>query len=176
MAIAKYRFNDRELKELLSTIVVLIDTREQKNKHITDYFDKQNIIYKSLKQDYGDYSVMLPKNEVLGILRDMFFPVSIERKNSINELAGTIKERTRFENELIRSQKSEFVLLVEDQNGYEKIIKGDYRSEYNPKAMLASLKAFETRYNFNTVFINRIAAGNFIYHHFYYYVREFLKS
>lgn len=156
--------------------MVLIDTREQKNKHITDYFDKQNIIYKSLKQDYGDYSVMLPKNEALGILRDMFFPVSIERKNSVNELASTIKERTRFENELIRSQKSEFVLLVEDQNGYEKIIKGDYRSEYNPKAMLASLKAFETRYNFNTVFINRIAVGNFIYHHFYYYVREFLKS
>lgn len=105
----------------------------------------------------------------------MFFPVAIERKNSVDELAQTIKERTRFENELIRSQASKFLLLVEDNKGYENIIKGNYRSEYQAKALLASLKAFEIRYNFQCVFITPNTAGNYIYHHFYYYVREALK-
>jgi hypothetical protein len=69
-------------------------------------------------------------------------------------LAATIKERNRFENELIRAQHSPFVLMVEDSDGYEKIIKGAYRSQYCAKALLGSLKSFETRYSFQTVFIS----------------------
>lgn len=175
LAIARYRFNDRELKELLDSIVILTDTREQKNDHIISYFDDKGIKHKRRKLDHGDYGVYLPANIELGIMRDMLFPVAIERKNSVDELAGTIRERTRFENELIRSQASNFMVLVEDEKGYENIIKGNYRSEYQARALLASLKAFEIRYNFRSVFIAPITAGNYIYHHLYYYVREALK-
>lgn len=175
LATAKYRFNDRELKELLSSIVILTDTREQKNDHITNYFQNKGVHYERKKLDYGDYGVYLPANTKLGIFRDMFFLVAIERKNSVDELASTIRERTRFENELIRSQASKFLLLVEDNEGYENIIKGNYRSQYQAKALLASLKAFEIRYNFQSVFITPNTAGNYIYHHLYYYVREALK-
>jgi len=170
-----YRYTDAELKQLLNTLVVVIDTREKSNEHITDYLDKKKIAYKHLKLDHGDYSIMLPANEELGIIRDIYFPIAIERKNSIDELASTIKQRTRFENELIRSQRSDFMLLVEDEQGYENIIKGNYRSRYNPYSFLASVKAFETRYNFMSVFVSKITAGNYIYHHLYYYVRELLR-
>jgi ERCC4-type nuclease len=175
-AIQLYRYTDKEMAELLSTITVLVDTREQKNEHIIQYFDSKKINHKSLKLDAGDYSVKLPKNEELGITRDIYFPVVIERKNSVDELVQTIKERTRFENELIRGQKLGFLLMIEDPNGYENMILGNYQSQYEPKAFLASLKSFEARYGFTTVFIPKKAAGNYLYHHFYYHVRNYLKG
>lgn len=176
MITALYRYSDKEIAELLKTITILVDTREQKNEHITQYFDSKGIAYKSHKQDTGDYSVMLPKNQELGIYRDTFFPCAVERKNSVDELAQTIKERTRFENELIRGQKLKFLLMVEDPNGYENLILGKYQSQFEAKALLGSLKSFEARYNFATVFIPKKAAGNYLYHHFYYQVRNYLKG
>lgn len=172
---AKYSYSETELKELLKSIVIITDTREQKNAHITDYFEARKINYERKKLDYGDYSVYLPMNIELGIMRDVTFPVAIERKNSVDELASTIKKRTRFENELIRAQKSKFMLLIEDSEGYENIVKGNYRSNYNAKSLLGSLKTFEMRYNFKSVFISPIAVGNYIYHEMYYYVMESLK-
>lgn len=173
-ASAKYRYTDKELKELLSSLVILIDTREQQNGHIIDYFEVNRIPFKSRKMDFGDYGVHLPANQKLGVMLDMHFPIAIERKNSVDELASTIKERTRFENELIRSQKSNFTVLIEDAAGYENLIRGKYRSQYEAKALLASLKAFEARYGFTSVFVSPATSGNYIYHHLYYYVREHL--
>ena len=171
----KYSFTDKELKELLDSMVILVDTREQKNIHILKYFDSHKIPYKERKLDYGDYSAYLPENEGLGIHRDIFLTAAIERKNSIDELASSIKERTRFENELIRAKDFPFVLLVEDSEGYEKIVRGTYRSQYKAKALLGSLKSFETRYSFQTVFISPKTAGNYLYYHFYYLFRNMLK-
>lgn len=168
----KYQYTDKELKELLSSFVMLIDTREQQNEHITSYLDEKGVNYESRKLDHGDYGAYLPANIELGIMRDIYFPIYIERKNSIDELASTIRERTRFENELIRAQHSNFLLLVEDDKGYENLIHGRYRSKYNARALLGSLKAFEARYNFNTVFVSRQMTPNYIYHHLYYGVRE----
>jgi ERCC4-type nuclease len=170
----KYSFTETEVKKLLSSIVILVDTREQENKHIIDYFDTKKIPHEEKKLDYGDYSAYLPKNEEFGIYRDLYLPAAIERKNSVDELVSTIKDRTRFENELIRAQRFPFLILVEDADGYEKIIKGDYRSEYAARSLLASLKAFEARYGFSTVFVAPRAAGNFIYHHLYYMIRNVL--
>ncbi|MEH7440469.1 ERCC4 domain-containing protein [Neobacillus drentensis] len=176
MIAALYKYTDKEITELLKTITILVDTREQKNEHIIQYFEAKGIAYKSHKEDTGDYSVMLPKNEGLGIYRDTYFPVAVERKNSVDELAQTIKERTRFENELIRGQRLKFILMVEDPNGYENLILGNYQSQFEPKALLGSLKSFETRYGFSTVFIPKKAAGNYIFHHLYYHVRNYLKQ
>ena len=176
MMLTKYRYTDTEIKELLQTIVIIVDTREQANEHILNYFDSKKVQHISRKLEYGDYSAYLPRNEKYGIMRNIHFDISIERKNSVDELASTIKERTRFENELIRSQKSRFQLVVEDAAGYKKIIYGEYRSKYDAKALLASLKAFEARYNFNTVFIQKELLGNYIYHEFYYMIREYLKA
>jgi ERCC4-type nuclease len=175
-ALDLYQYTDKELKELLSTLTVLIDTREQENHHITNYFDSKKILYKSKKNDTADYAAMIPKNAELGIARDIYLPVAIERKNSVDELASSIKDRSRFENELIRSQKLTFTMIVEDPNGYENIILGKYRSQYEPKSLLASLKTFESRYGFATVFIPKIASGNYIYHHLYYQARTLLKG
>lgn len=123
-----YRFTNKELEELLRSIVLLIDSREQQNDHIVQYFKDKGIPYKKTKLDCGDYGVMLPANPNLGIAMELFFPVVIERKNSIDELAATFRERDRFEHELARSQKLRFLPIIEDEQGYRNILKGRYKS------------------------------------------------
>lgn len=175
----KYRFTKTEIEKLLeNNLVIIVDTREQENKHILDYFDKKKIHYEVKKLDAGDYSVKLTANEELKLFREIYFPVTIEKKNSIDELAQSFKDRTRFENEFIRATGAgiKIFLLIEDGQGYENIIKGNYRSQYEPKALLASLKAFESRYNIHTAFIDKKYSGNFIYHTLKYYLYEYLKS
>jgi ERCC4-type nuclease len=169
-----YKYTDKEMKELLRSITVLVDTREQQHQHILDYFDSKKIPYKFIKIEVGDYAVSLPANPELGIIRDMYFPIAVERKNSVDELVQSIKNRVRFENELIRSKEIKFILMVEDT--YENLVVGNYRSQYNPRALLASLKTFEARYGFTTVFVPRKFTGNYVFHHLYYHVRNCLKG
>ncbi|WP_369354296.1 ERCC4 domain-containing protein [Lysinibacillus capsici] len=172
--LATFKYTDTELKKLLASMIVLVDTREQVNKHIINYFQLHNIPYTAIKLDTGDYSAMLPQNFELGIYRDTSFPFTVERKNSIDELASSIKEE-RFEHELIRSQKAHFTLLIE--GSYSDLVNGNYRSQYNPKALLARIKTFEACYRFSTTFLNdRQLSGNWIYNHLYYHVRAALKG
>lgn len=171
-----YQFTDTEIKKLLKTLIVIVDTREQQNEHIINYLVKKDVPYKIKKLDHGDYSAFLPADESLGLPRPLHFDIAIERKNGIDELAASVKDRNRFENEFYRARDARFTLMVEDANGYEDIIMHRYRSQYEPKALLASLKTFEARYGFTTAFIKKELAGNFIYHHLYYFVRDALKE
>src|SRR5437764_8495291 len=99
----RYNYSQKEIDSILKSMVIVVDSREQKNKHITNYFEAQKIIYMSRALKTGDYSAFIPKNEELGITRDIHLQATVERKNSIDELAQSITDRSRFENELIRA-------------------------------------------------------------------------
>jgi len=173
-----YYYTKSEMKELLKSMVVLIDTREQKNTHIRGYFDKNCIEHKSRKLEFGDYSFMIPANKRLGIQKDIYFAddIAVERKANLTELSNNFThDRTQFENELIRSTGSRMTLLIENANGYRDIINHNYNTQYNPKAFLATLHSFKHRYNLNVMFISPGLSGNFIYQCFYYWLREYLK-
>jgi ERCC4-type nuclease len=175
----KYQYTDKELKELLDSVVILIDTRENQWKHIDDYFIRKKIPYKGQKLDFGDYSAMLPACPELGIQRDMYFTndIVIERKASLDELAGNLtKDRIRFESELIRAYKSKLFLMVENPNGYSDIVSHKYRSQYEPKSFIGTLFTFQSRYNINTHFTSKELAGFFIAQTLLYHVRERLKG
>lgn len=175
--IGQYHYTDGELKTLLKSLTVIIDTREQENYHITEYLDKKKIPYKEQKLDFGDYSFMIPANTELGIMRDVYFTNSIviERKNSLEELSGNLTgDRARFEAELIRSAGSRIILMIENAS-YADIVGHRYNTQYEPKSFLATLKTYEVRHNLNINFISQACSGNFIYHTFYYYLREYLK-
>lgn len=176
MSVIHYRYSDKELKTILDTLEIVVDTREKKNQHVLDYFRKKDVPFKFKTMKTGDYSAMIPANPEMGITRDIYLTAALERKNGVDELVESIKDRTRFENELIRASKNPFVLIVEDLEGYQKILNGMYRSKYEPKSLLGSLKTFEVRYNFSTVFISPATTGNYIYHHFLYMMRELLKG
>ncbi|PFY28799.1 nuclease, partial [Bacillus toyonensis] len=97
-----YRYSESELKIILSTLEIIVDTREQKNQHVLDYFRKKKVPFKIRGMKTCDYSAMIPKNLEMGLTRDIYLTAGVERKNGIDELVESIKNRTRFENELIR--------------------------------------------------------------------------
>ena len=173
-----YNYTNKEIQQLLNSIVILTDTREKKNDHIIKYLDKQSINYKSKALDYGDYSFYLSENEEAGIVRDIYFndEIVIERKRSLNELSSNLTHgRTQFENELIRSSNCKLILLIENVKGYQNIIKHNYRTEYKPKSYIGTIHTFRHRYNIETIFIDPAFSGNFIYYTMYYWLREYLK-
>ncbi len=85
-------------------------------------------------------------------------------------------KRSAFENELIRAQGSPFTLLVEDKEAYGKLLKGEYISRYNPLALLGTLNTFKAKYNFEIVYLDNKYSGNWIYYHFYYQAKHYLKT
>ena len=177
----KYRFTETEVKKLLKNLVIVIDTREQKNQWITKYLDKKKIRYKVQKVDEGDYGCYIESNDdtkPLGVLRNWYFTdnVVVERKNSVDELVGSIKDRDRFEDEFNRAiaKGIKIFMIVEDANGYENIINGNYRSQYLPQSFNASLETFISRYKLDVNFIDKKYTAYKIYNIMKYHVRDIL--
>lgn len=170
----RYHFTDTEVKKLLDSMVILVDTREQENGHLLSYFDKKKIPHEKKALSTADYSCKIPKNDELGISRDIYFTDSImvERKASLDELAGNLtKDRTRFESELIRAKGANIALMIENAT-YADLVMGRYRSEYNAKSFVATLATYSARYGLDVNFVEKELAGNWIYHRLYYAVRE----
>ncbi|EEM37935.1 hypothetical protein bthur0004_62340 [Bacillus thuringiensis serovar sotto str. T04001] len=121
---------------------------------------------------------MVPKNEELGISRDIYLNSFIERKNGVDEITGNLQKDTQqaFINELIRAQESKFVLFVEEPDFDEKIAKGMYRSRYDPKALKGRLESLKAKYNFEIVPMSKNMIGHNIYHRFYYQAKYYLKT
>ena len=173
-----YKFTDKEIKEIMKGFQIVIDTREKSNQLILDYFVDKDIDYIFEKIDTGDYKCKIKAIPELGIMRDLYIPGVVEKKNSLDEIIGNLQKNTQtaFINELIRGQEEPFVILIEDAIGYTKLINGNYISSYNPKSLLGRLNSLKARYGFEYVFVEKRCAGNWIYHHLYYYAIEFLKK
>ncbi|MDY5910610.1 MAG: ERCC4 domain-containing protein [Inconstantimicrobium porci] len=153
MSKIRYKFKDKEIANIRKNLVVLIDTREQRNEHIKEFFEKKNINFKIHKLDYGDYSIMIPKNAIEGLTRDVYFDrdIVIERKASIDELVGNLKDdATRIRTELAHINKYNIkcYLFVEDYLFDKHIREGNDRSQYTPKTLYKRLKKqIEARYS-----------------------------
>lgn len=119
----RYKFTDKELKEILDKMVVIIDTRENANQHITQWFDKYKKPYISQKLDYGDYSCYIPKGSFEGQQRDIFFTddIVIERKFCIDELAMNLKDNKTNINEITQE-----IIDLLGKEYLQKVLKTDY--------------------------------------------------
>ncbi|MFW2500439.1 ERCC4 domain-containing protein [Clostridium diolis] len=179
----KLRFSDSEIKKLLKeNFMILYDTREQVNDHILSWFDTKKIPYKRQVINEGDYTAIITARPDMGIARDLYFKVGVERKNSVDELAGNLAEKTdtrddmRLERELIRAKMKgiKMFLVIEDPNGLNNIINGNYRSQYKAKAFVGKLSSLQDKYIQNTVFTSNLDTGYHIFRILYYAVRNFL--
>ena len=85
--------------------MIICDTRERKNQHILDYFDRHNIEYEIRKLDTADY------------WNDENPNVLIDRKQNLNEVAQNLcsVDSSRFWREIRRSysEKKKMIILVE---------------------------------------------------------------
>ena len=172
-----YRYTDTELKKLLKSMTIVVDTREQNNNSITDYFTSKKIPFVTHKLDYGDYTCYLPADLELGIIRDTYIDCYVERKNGLSEISGNLtSDRSRLEEEFQRAKGKRLILMIEESAGLEKIIEHKYNTEYNEKSFLASLFTFAHRYGIDMHFIDKKYSGMFIYLQMYYAIREALKA
>lgn len=160
-------------------MIIICDTREHdgKNDHILKYFDSKGVSWKKHKLDYGDYSFMVPKNEELGIIRDLWFDrnIVIERKASLDEFAkNCTTERDRIKKEFAQAPKNK-VLVIENAS-YSDMINGNYRSDYSAKSYYGTIHSFWHEYGLPVVFMPDPAyTGVFIRGYFQYYLRGLIK-
>ena len=180
-----FKFTETEIKKLLKeNLVIIFDTREQQNLHILDYFDLKKINYKKQKIDEGDYTAIITKCPKMGIYRDLYFPIGVERKNSVDELAGNLAEEkdTRDDLRLIRELRRakekgiKMFLVIEDEHGRKNIKTGNYRSLYKPVSFMARLRSLQDQFLNGTVFVNKNDSGEEIFGILKYSVRNFLKE
>lgn len=174
--LVRVNFKKNEIDKILKNAVILVDTREQENLHILEYFKKKKIDYRIEKLDYADYSICLPKSEYLDKEIYLNNIISIERKGSLEELSCNFtKDRARLEEEFQRSKGKIFLLI---ENGtFEDIVEHNYKTDFKPNSYVGTLKSFEARYGFSTDFVkNKEKSGEFIYKTLMYHAREYLKK
>lgn len=171
-----FKYTDTEIKEILSSMVIIVDSREQVNSHITDWFDKKKIAYVIKKLDFADYSCFIPSNEKLSIPRDIYFDksIAIERKGSLDELIGNFSERDRIQDEFLRST-GKIHLVIEDAE-YSDIYDGNYKSKYASKSATGTLHSMSDKYGFNFIFLNKEYTAKYIFCTLYYHIRNIIKS
>ena len=88
-------------------MIIFTDTREQKNKHILDYFDKVGISHSRQTVNAGDY--FNPGNPL----------VAVERKANLQEVCGNLCQgKARFYREFDRAKAAgvKLTLLIEQGN------------------------------------------------------------
>lgn len=149
-------YTDKQYKELVSNMVILRTNNEQKNEHIIADFDKKGIKHEGRSLETGDYCFKILANPELGVLKDWWFvdELCIERKNSVDELAGCMKD-IAFHNEIRRMSKIKNAYILVENDRIDDIIAGNYLSQYNANAMLRTLLKWEQKYGIRTIFVKR---------------------
>lgn len=113
---------------------VVIDTREQAPLRFTNLASVPGTLTS------GDYAPL-----------GLDYIAAIERKSAADLVASVTHERDRFERELSRLRGLHFARVIVTASR-ESIAAGAYRSNANPRAVLASCDTFEVRYGVPFVF------------------------
>lgn len=83
-----------EKEKFIKNVVVICDTREQKNNHILSAFDGLGVKHEERKMHFGDYSFICGDD-------DFTLSCVVERKANLNEVWQNITaDRARFEKEI----------------------------------------------------------------------------
>lgn len=164
------RLTDMDLfdqKQILTTISIIVDTREQPTKRAERRYTSFGVPYQRAVLDYGDYTynAIMPDGTPLYDVNQRVIPhFVIERKESLDELAQCFtRDRERFKREFERAKEhgARIVLIVENAS-FENLINGRYRSKFHPKAFLASVMAYMVRYNMGLLFCKEETSGTLI--------------
>ncbi len=157
-------------------MVILVDSREQQTDESKRRYAQFTVPFERTHIPTGDYSAKFQLPD--GTWFDLSDRVVVERKNSIDELAMCFgSERGRFEREFERCKESlvRMWLLIEGAS-FEKIFDHKYRSRYKPKSLMASILAWQARYNVRIIMCDKSASGLLIQDILFYEGREALMG
>lgn len=162
----KYYYTEKKVKELVSNMVILHDSREQTSDHILNYFDKHNISHEKRALKTGDYSFKIKACPELGFPIDTYFTdeLCIERKNSIEEIAGNVSEKDdRFLKELNRMINIQDCYILIENDRIDDILEHNYDTKLNEISLLRTLLTTQKRSNFYLNFVKKENMGQMIY-------------
>ena len=102
---------------------------------------------------------------------------SIDKMN-LDELAGCFtRGRDRFQREFERAaDHSCRVFLLCENGSIEKIMRHEYRSRFNPDAFLASIIAWNIRYDMQLIFCTQLTTGRMIREILYRDIKERIEQ
>lgn len=144
--------NPFELEQTLSTMVLIVDSREKPTAQAKERWSAFGCPYRIEGLPFGDYTAefTLPNGQTVSFADKVVF----ERKMSIDEICGNFcQNRKRFirEFERIKTAWAKVYILIENGT-WEKAYSGQYRSQMQPQALIASLTAWMARYNAHVLF------------------------
>ena len=153
--------------DLLSTFEIICDTREQMTARAEQRYKSFEVNYSRGTLSYGDYCGNITFRDGRK-LYDASHTISakcvVERKMNLDELAQCFtRGRERFKKEFERAAAHDCRVFLLCENGsIEKILKHEYKSKFNPKAFLASVIAWNIRYNMQLIFCTQLSSGRVI--------------
>lgn len=169
-----------EAKKVLDTFRIVVDTREQMTPRAAHRLKAFGVPYERGTLNYGDYAANIDVDgaPILDTAVKMSPACVVERKMSLDELAACLgRERARFERELVRAKEAgaHVYLLTEDAT-WEKLLNHQYRSRLHPNAYIASLVAFQVRYDLHVVFCSQFTSSRMIKEILYRDIKERIEN
>lgn len=169
-------------QKFLEGVCILIDTREQENKHILQALERYNINYEIRKLDIGDYSFTFGG-------RDFSMSCAAERKASVDELYGNvIHDRGRIEKELYAASQilNQFTIFIENVTSWDalkrhklsdRVMQAERRKVADiGAAVYTTLKSWKcgNRYSFDVEFCeNKTDTASKMLEYFYWHWRNY---
>lgn len=147
-------------------MILLHDGREKNSTHIIEYFDEKGIPHEQKALKTGDYSFMIKACPELGFPKDTYFTdeLIIERKNSVDELAGNLVEKDeRIMKEFNRMMNITHCYVIIETSCFDDIMEGNYRSKYNSDSYLRTVLTLQKRSGFYLYFVQKENIGKLIY-------------
>lgn len=153
--------------QILDSMEILVDTREQVTPKSEQRYNSFGVPYSRATLSYGDYAAnftLLDGSKLYDISNTVSPICIVERKMNLDELAQCFTHsRDRFEREFLKAIDNHcFIHLICEDGSYERIAGHKYKSKFPPKAFLASITAWERRYNIHTHFCSSLESGHLI--------------
>ena len=167
--------------QVLNSMEILVDTREQCTAKAEQRYKSFGVPYSRNTLAYGDYTAnfTLLDGSKLYDTSNTISPICVvERKMNLDELAQCFTSgRERFEREFEKAIANNcFIHLICEDGSWEKIEGHKYRSKFPPKAFLASLTAWQRRYNIHVHFCSSLESGRLIKEFLYRDMKERIEK
>lgn len=146
-------------------IIILADSRQQKDIHITDYFDSINLQWQRATLNTGDY-MAIRYNESKGIYLD--YSIIIDTKKDIEEIAGNLcktTEHERIKREIARAKElgnNRFIFLIADStiSCIDDLINWhSIRTQVKGETLAKIMKTMQDRYGCEFLFCKKLSIG-----------------
>ena len=166
-----------EEMQILESMEILVDTREQRTAKAEQRYNSFGVPYSRATLSYGDYTAnftLLDGGKLYDISKTINPICIVERKMNLDELAQCFTHsRERFEKEFHRATANNcFIHLICEDGSYERIVGHKYKSKFPPKSFLASITAWERRYNIHFHFCSSLESGHLIKEFLYRDIKE----